>query len=70
MLAGFSSMVATIYPSIFYETRCRLDLLRLELEVARENDYDFMQGRIEHEIDRIQRELVEGIDVETPEGEG
>jgi hypothetical protein len=22
MLAGFSSMVATIYPSIFYETRC------------------------------------------------
>jgi hypothetical protein len=23
MLAGFSSMVATIYPSIFYETRCR-----------------------------------------------
>jgi hypothetical protein len=48
----------------------RLDFLRLELEVARENDYDFMQGRIEHEIDRIQRELVEGIDVETPEGEG
>ena len=48
----------------------RLDLLRLELEVARENDYDFMQGRIEHEIDRIQRELVEVIDIETPEGEG
>ena len=46
--------------------RYRLDFLRLKLEVARENGYDCMQGRIEHEIDRVQHELGEGRDFEPP----
>jgi hypothetical protein len=37
----------------------RLDILHLELELALKNDYDFMQRRIEYEIDRTERELVE-----------
>ena len=37
----------------------RLDILHLELELALKNDYDFMQRRIEYEIDRTKRELVE-----------
>jgi hypothetical protein len=37
----------------------RLDLLHLELELAREHNHDFMQRRIKYEIDRAERELTE-----------
>jgi hypothetical protein len=37
----------------------RLDLLHLELELAREHDYAFMQERIKYEIERAEGELVE-----------
>jgi hypothetical protein len=37
----------------------RLDILYLELGLARKNDYGFMQRRIKYEIDRAERELTE-----------
>jgi hypothetical protein len=44
----------------------RLDILNLELELACEKGYDFMRARIEYEIDRVTRELVESRDFESP----
>jgi hypothetical protein len=35
----------------------RLDILRLQLEIARENDYEFVQRSIEGQIARLERVL-------------
>ena len=48
------------------ELMYKLDFLCLELEVAYENDYEFMQKRIKREMAWVARELVEARDFEPP----
>jgi hypothetical protein len=43
-----------------------LDILRLELDIARRNDYEFMQKRIERAMALVARKLVETRDFEPP----
>jgi len=44
----------------------KLDFLRLELDIARENDYEFVQKHIKREMALVARELVEARDFEPP----
>jgi hypothetical protein len=37
----------------------KLDFLRLELDIAREKDFEFMQKHIKRQITRVERELVD-----------
>jgi len=52
------------------ELTYKLYSLCRQLKTARENDYDFMQKRIEYEIDHVQRELVEIRECKPPNAEG
>jgi hypothetical protein len=47
----------------------KLHILRLQLEIAQENDYDLVQPSIKGEISRIERELTEGRGFELPHDE-
>lgn len=45
----------------------RLHTLRMQLEIARENDYEFMQQRIEGEIASLERVMSDLSDPEREE---
>ena len=47
----------------------KLDFLRMQLDIARENEYEFMQKRIEREMALVSRELVEGRESKPPDAE-
>jgi hypothetical protein len=45
----------------------KLDFLRLELDIACENNYEFMQKYIKREMAWVERELVEARESKSPE---
>ena len=52
------------------ELMYKLDILRLQLQIARENGYELVQPRLESQIGRVERELSEARGFELPYAEG
>jgi hypothetical protein len=50
-----------------HRLRDKLDLLRLELDIACENDYEFVQKRIKREMAWVARELVKVSESKPPD---